>query len=336
MVSDAHRKVGELINGYRVTQIVGVAAHLGIADLLAGGPKTASELATETGSHERSLYRVLRALAGYGLLDEIEGDKFALTEMGSTLRSDRPDSWLQMALLASGDFFWKPWGQLLHGVKTGELPSAQGLGMAVREFFDQNPEVRRTFDDGQTSNTVTTTQNIVDAYDFSGASKVVDLGGGQGELLAAVLSKNAHLQGVLIDLPNVVEGARAQLIEDPDLAKRVEILGIDAFEAPLPTADTYMMKAVIHGLGDDRGTVLLTRIKDALQPGGRVLIIETVIPDFGDASPLMHFDLNMMVMSGGVQRTVAEYRDLLSSVGYRLERVIETGAPQSIVEAVPD
>jgi hypothetical protein len=321
-----------------MAQMACVAAELCLADLLAGGPRRVSELARATESHAPSLHRLLRALASLELCTEGEDGSFTLSPMGSLLRSDTSDS-LRSWILWFGKYQWPIWGRLLYSVKTGE--SARKLVMGADGFvglFERDPEAAALFNDTMLQLTRLIAREVVCAYDFAGMSRIVDVGGGHGALLVTILQTHSSLHGVLLDLPHATEGARMQ-VEKAGLSGRCDIIAGSFFETMPAGADGYLLKNIIHDWNDERGAVILRNCRGAIPSGGRMLLIERVMPSRLERSAGHHAiafaDLGMLVGPGGRERTVDEYRALLDASGFRLSRVIATALEFSILEAVP-
>ena len=310
-----------------------VAATLGIPDLIADEPQTAGELAEKTGTHASSLYRVLRTLASAGIFAENAERKFELTPVSELLRSDAPNSMRDFAIMISSEWMWQAWNELMYSVETGAVAHEKVQGMTSFEFFAKNEEAGRVFNRAMTSLSLMSAPAVVEAYDFSGVGKLVDIAGGHGLLLAAILKANPNSRGVLFDLPFVIEGA-GELLEKEAVADRVEKLSGDFFESIPAGADAYLMKHIIHDWDDDKSIKILQNIHSAMNDGGKVLIVEMVVPDSDEPHPAKALDLVMLTMEGGKERTADEYRELLAAAGLRLTRVIPTRSPYSIVEAV--
>ena len=315
-----------------VSQAIYVAAKLGVADLLAGGAKSVGELAGETGAHAPSLYRILRALASVGIFSERGDGTFELTPLAEPLRSDAPASVRDAAVFMGEEWHWRVWGHTLHSVLTGEPAWARAHGAEVFPYLEANPEPAAVFDRAMTSMSHQTAKAVVEAYDFSGIEKLVDVAGGHGSLLAAILRANPGMKGVLFDLPHVIERARAN-VEAEGVGERVELVSGDFFESVPSGADAYVMKYIIHDWDDERAVAILKNISRAMKDEGRVLLVETVIapgnePHFGKI-----LDIEMLVSPGGKERTEAEYRELFERAGLRLKRVVPTRSPHSVIEA---
>ena len=324
----------QMISGFWISRAIYVVAKLGIADQLAVGPKSAEEIAAATGTHAGAIYRIMRALSSVGIFTEGADRRFESTPLSDTLRTDAPGSLRAFATVELGEEHFPAWGELLYSVKTGEIAFDKAFGMTVWEFYARNPENARTFDDSMTGMTKATEEAILTNYDASGISKLVDIAGGAGGLIAALLKANPGMRGVLFDQPDVVEGARKRL-EAEGLSGRCEVVAGNFFEAVPEGADAYMLKWIIHDWNDERSIVILKNIRRAIAEGGRLLLVEAVLPTGSEPHFGKFIDLNMLVMTGGRERTEEEYRTLLEAGGFKLTRVIPTDSPMSIVEAEP-
>ena len=320
----------QIMLGRVASQALYVAAKLGIADLLAAGPKRVDELATSAGADAPSLYRVLRALASIGVFKEEDNQVFALTPSAEALRSDVPNSMRDVAIFWGEDWNWKVWGNILYSVRTGKSAWAQIHGEEVFDFFARNQEAARIFDRAMTSFSSVATKAVLEAYDFSDINTLVDIAGGQGRLLNGVLESYPTMRGVLFDLPHVIESAR----QTTTVGDRCEYATGDFFVSVPTGGDAYMMKHIIHDWDDERAITILKNIKDAMNPGGRVLVVESVIADGNGQDFGKLLDIEMLVSPGGKERTAAEYEDLFRRAGLRLTRIVPTKSPYSVIEAV--
>lgn len=325
-----------LISGYWVSQLVFVAAKLGVADVIAKhGPSTPAAIAKRVRAQAPLLGRVLRALASVGVFAEGPGGRFRLTPLAQTLRSDRLGSLHSFALMAIDDYNWQAWGGLADGVVTGDSPFEKRLGAPVFQWLQQHPDKERVFAASMASISGTENETIARAYPFSDFERLVDVGGAHGHLLAAILRRHKKLSGVLYDQPQVVVGAgKSGYLATPDLRRRSAAIGGDFFEAVPAGADGYVMKYIIHDWDDDRCVQILGNCRGVMDPKGRVLVVDHVIPPGNGASWGKLLDINMMVVPGGQERTRAQFRDLFARAGLRLKRVVPTGCPLSILEAV--
>ncbi|HEY6411238.1 MAG TPA: methyltransferase, partial [Ktedonobacteraceae bacterium] len=317
-----------------VTQCIYVAAKLAIADLLKDGPKSSEELAQATGTHDPSLYRILRLLTAVDLLTEGEAHSFALTPLGVNLQTGVPGSLRNMALTYGEKPFWPVWEALLHSVETGEPSIQHVFGLSLFDYYAQHPEEAMLFDHMMTEWTASVAPTVAVAYDFSATQTLVDVGGGHGQMLASILQAHPTLHGVLFDLPHVVKGA-PPLLETAGVADRCQILGGDAFTAVPAGHETYLLSRVIHDWDDERALALLTGCHQAMKPQGKVLLVERVI--LSGSTPellVLESDVQMLVVPGGKERTDAEYRTLLNAAGFELTQLIPVLTPFYVIEAV--
>jgi hypothetical protein len=325
----------QMLTAKWVSASLSVVAELGIADLLAKGDKTADELADAVSAHGPSLYRVLRALASVGVFAETEGRRFTLTPLAVCLRSNVPNSVREFARFIAIPAASRSWDHLMHSVKTGET----GLRKAfdVKNAFDYlrtHPEEAAIFDGAMTDNSRRSAPAVAEAYDFGRFHKLVDIAGGHGLLLATILQRFAGLEGVLFDLPEVIAGAENTLAPYR-LDDRCKIIGGDFFQSVPYGADAYILKHIIHDWDDERALAILRNIRKAIEPSGRLLIVEVLIAPGNEPSYGKLLDLEMLVIPGGRERTADEYRDLFTGAGFKLEEIHETTAPTSIIEGVP-
>lgn len=327
-------KMIEMVSGFWVSRVIYIAAKLGLADELKDGAKGAAELAESTNTHAPSLYRVLRALAGAGLLVEDEEQRFSLTPLGSTLRSDAPVSLRALATSELGEVHYPSWGALLHTVQTGEKAFDHVFGMNVWDYLAKHPENAKIFNQSMTDLTRLVEAAITEGYDFSSFKKIVDLGGGHGSLLASILKKNTGVKGVLFDAPQVIEGAKKRM-EDEGLTARCEVKGGNFFESAPAGADAYVMKHILHDWADRESLVILKHIRNVIPENGKLIVFEQVVPEGNEPHLSKFADLIMMVMTGGRERTETEWRTLFAAGGFKLTRIIPTLSPVSIIEGVP-
>lgn len=327
----------ELSRGFVVPRAIYAAASLGIADHLADGPRSVAELAAATGADARSLYRLLRALASVGVFRERRDGQFALTLLAATLRRAAPGSIRDFVLFhGSTELQWLPWGELPHSVRTGRSAFERVHSRPLFEHLAQHPDEARVFAAAMAWLTGQFAAALLAAYDFAPLPRVVDVGGGNGRLLTAILQAHPTLRGTLFDRPSVVDRAHA-LLKARGVAERCAVVGGDFFAAVPEGGDAYLLKNVVHDWDDERALVILTNCRRALGEGGRLLLMESVIPPGNGPSLGKLLDLDMLVTtSGGRERTAAEFRLLLAAAGFRLTRIIATAAPLSVIEAVPD
>ena len=323
-----------LMDGYQVSQAIHVAAMLGIADLLPDGPRTSDDLAAATGSDPRALYRLLRALASVGVLYEEADHRFGLTPLGDHLRSDAPESLGGWARYIGRPYVWHAWSDLLHSVGTGENAFRHLHGMNVWQYRAGDPDEDAIFNGAMTSLSRRATEAVLAAYDFGRFRRVVDVGGGRGGLLAALLARHPEMRGVLFDLPHVVTGAAGRLRE-AGVADRCEVMGGDFFVAVPDGGDAYVLRAVLHDWEDTEATAILTSCRRAIAAGGRLLVIEWAVGPPNEGYGGKFSDLNMLVAAGGQERSPEEYGSLFAAAGFRLTDVFPTKSGHAIIEGVP-
>lgn len=318
------------LTGGWITQAIYVASELGIADLLAEGPQTADELAQCTKTHSGALYRVLRALASVGIFNQDADDRFSLTPPAEYLLSDRPDSLRSFGIMMGSELY-QSWGNLLYSVQTGEQGFQERYGVPFFQYMTEHPERHSIYDGAMMIHGIAETEPMLDAYDFSAFRTVVDVGGGQGRMLAAILNRNPTVEGVLFDLPAVAERSR-DIISRLDLSERCRIIGGDFFRE-VPSADAYVMRHIIHDWDDKDAVSILRNCRDAMNPGGRILVVETVIPPLNEPCFGKWLDL-MMLIVGGRERTEEQYRRLFQQAGLVLSRIVPTTHEVSILEGI--
>jgi hypothetical protein len=324
-----------MVTGCWISQALYVAAKLGIADLLQEGPQSCTRLAETTQTHAETLYRVLRALASVGVFVEDEEGRFSLTPLAEPLRTEAPGSLRAFAIMLGEPEHWRAWEGVLHSVRTGQPAFDHVFGIPLFQYFPAHPEAARVFDDAMTSRSAQENTAIIAAYDFTAAHTVVDVGGGQGSLLAAILDVHPNSCGVLFDLPHVLAPVRTRIERAGQAARWVFVAG-DFFAAVPTGGDLYLLKKVIHDWDDERAQQILMNCHTAMSGTGRLLLIEPVIPPGNAPSFNKLLDLLMLVWNaGGRERTEHEHQGLLASAGFRLSRVISTRAGVSIIEAVP-
>ncbi len=324
----------QMISGYWISQCIYVAAKLGIADHLSERPLSIDELATRTGMHRLSLYRVLRALASIGIFVEEPQATFGLTPPASLLKTDVPGSQRAMALMM-GEEHYRAWGELLYSLKTGKPAFDKIFGKPVFEFLSENPEQAAIFDKAMVGVHGRETAAILDAYDFTPFSSVADIGGGNGSNLIELLQRHPRLQGTLFDLPGVI-GRAGKNIEKAGLSERIHCVDGDFFASIPAGADAYFMRHIIHDWEDEKALRILENIRRVITEHGRLLVVESVIPPGNDPFFGKLLDVTMLVIPGGQERTEEEYRTLFGKAGFRLARIVPTQAEVSVIEGVPE
>jgi hypothetical protein len=323
-----------MIWGLHVSRAVYAAAELGVADLLADGPVSCAELAEDTGADEGSLYRVLRLLGALGVFTEVSPGSFGLTILGSRLRSDSPASMRSWARIHGSFGGCLPHEHFLHTVMTGEPGFVTANGMSLFEYLTRHPSDAVVFNAAMAERTAAFAPSVAAGYDFSGTRTVVDVGGGRGILLAAILRAHAHLQGTLLELPAVAATAEPVLAA-AGVMDRCEVIGGDFFQGVPAGADCYVLANVLHDWDDAAAVRILAACRAAASRGGRLLIAERLIPiDPAEAVPVLLSDINMLVLSGGRERTNGEYRELLRAAGLQPGIIRPVTFPYGIIEGL--
>ncbi|MEK9278134.1 acetylserotonin O-methyltransferase [Bradyrhizobium sp. ISRA442] len=323
----------DLINGFQVTQAIHVASALRVADHLSGGARSAGELAALTKSHPDSLYRLLRALAAVGVFLEEEGRRFRLTPMGDCLRTDSVTPLGAWAEVVGSPYFWQTWGHLLHSVQTGENAFQNLNGKNVWQFRAEHPEYGATFDRAMTQLSRGSAEAAIRAYDFSSFRHIIDVGGGQGLMLAEILLAHRDMRGTLFDQPDVVAGAKAILMER-GVIERCNVVGGSFFETVPEGADAYLMRVVIHDWEDDEAIAILKVCRRAMRESAKLLLIERLVAPPNEMPATKFSDLNMLVSPGGRERTREEFSELFGKSGFELTLVFPAGV-HNVIEARP-
>jgi hypothetical protein len=320
----------QMIFGFVTSKAIHVAAKLNLADLIAAkGAMNTSEMAEKTGANEEAIYRLLRALSSSGIFIEDQNRKFSLTPLAACLREDSPVSVKAMALSA-GSVFYKAYNEFLYAVQTGNSGFTKAHGMQPFQYLTCHPEEGKIFDQMMTDFHGGETQPMIDNYDFSVFKTVVDVGGGNGEVISAVLNKNPNTKGILFDLPEVINRSQGN-IANSGLGNRCIVKGGTFFEAVPENGDAYILRHIVHDWSDHDAVAILKNCKKAMSPGGKVLIVEAVIPKGNDPHPFKWLDLTML-MIGGKERTKEQFGNIFSQAGLKLTRIIPITPAICIVE----
>ena len=323
-----------MLMGKWVSNAISAAAHFGIADHLESGPKSPKELASLTGTQEQPLYRLLRANASIGVFTELEDGRFAQTPLSEPLRTDAKPCVRNMALMLTDDWHTRSWEQLPWCVETGKPASYKLNGIPMFDWMAQHPERTVNFNNAMTDMSSGDAGAVVQSYDFSPFEHIVDVAGGHGTLLAAILGQAAKSRGTLFDMPHVIEGAKKAGIL-ASFAGRCALEAGSFFESVPAGADAYVMKYIIHDWSDPECIKILSHCRKGIRPGGRLLVVDQVVPGRNEPGASKLMDLEMLVLPGGMERTEQQFRDLFAASGFRLERIIPTPGIQCIIEGVP-
>jgi len=328
----------QMVRAFFASRAIYVAAKLGLADLLKDEPKSSEELAQATGTDASALYRLMRTLASVGVFAEDNQQRFVLTPLGATLQTDVPGSLRAWAILVLGEEHYQAWGDLMHSVRTGETAFEHVFGMGIFQYEAQHPEHAKIFDEAMANLIGVYNTAVLASYSFSTFDKIVDVGGGDGSFIVAILQANPKLKGVLFDLPHVTEKAK-QRIATAGMEKRCEVVAGDAFASVPSGGDAYVLSRLINAFNNQRAVAVLKNCRRAMTDKNRLILVERVIPNLVEHSiaaqgPVIS-DLNMMAMSGGRERTAAEHRDVLKTAGFTLKRIIPTQSEVSVIEGEP-
>lgn len=328
-----HATLMAVARGYQRSQALAVAAELGIADLLAG-PRPVAELAAATRTDETALYRLLRALASIGVFHEDDERCFSLTAMGRLLRRDHPWSLDPAVRTFCADYQWRAWGELGYSVRTGGNALVHTLGTDVWEHRRRDPVQGELFDAAMRTMATSYAPGVLAAHDFGAYSVVADVGGGTGAMLAAILATHPGLHGILAEQADVLSRAPAHL-DAAGVADRVRLVECDFFDEVPAGADAYVMLRVLHDWADEPASRILQRVRAAMGPAARLLVVDAVVGPPNEDPQTAFLDLMMLVSAGGRERTEPEWRDLLASAGFRVAHIVPAGPGRSVIEAVP-
>ncbi|PRH87309.1 methyltransferase [Labrys okinawensis] len=326
-------KLIQIAMGNWVSRMVWAAAKLGLADHLVAGPRSAEELAEPLGLHAPSLHRFMRCLASLGVLGERTGQRFALTELGEALRTGAPGAARSTVLTFGSPWFVGPLDEIIYSLQTGKTAFEKVHGMPVFDYLGQHPEEASLFSETMVGVNGQEPEAVAAAYDFSSFGTIVDVGGATGNLLGTILARHPGPRGVLFDRPYVVAEAPA-LLEARGVRERVTIEPGDFFETVPAGGDAYVLSHVIHDWSEAQCLAILGHVHKAMQPDGRLLLVEMVLPAGDAPHPGKLLDMVMLALPGGQERTEEEYRQLLARAGFRLTRVVPTESAVGVVEAV--
>ena len=337
--AEARQRMAHLIGGYQLSAAIGAVARLGVADALTGGPMAVPELAARVGADPLALGRVLRALQDTALFTTLEDGRIGLTPLGELLRSDVPGSAGRAAIASTEEWRWRAYGHLTHSVRTGTPGFRVAHGCGLWTYLARHADAAAMFNESMSRVATANAAALVDTYDFSRVRRVVDVGGGHGILLGVLLQANPHLRGVVFDLPELIDAARAHLT-GAGLADRCETTAGDFFEAVPAEGDAYVLSWILHDWDDQAALRILANCRAAMPDEARLLVIEMVVPsgDEPHSSPDLErlvraSDLEMLAIVGGRERTAAEYRALYAEAGFELARILPLDAlPWSLME----
>ncbi|MFH0864649.1 MAG: methyltransferase [Bacteroidota bacterium] len=313
---------------------IGVATELNIPDILQDGPKHIEELARITQTHEPSLYRLMRTLSGHGIFREDKNKNFMLTKLSACMTESGNKSVKYFILHQNSEPNWKQYGEMLHCVKTGEHAARKLYNMEPFEYLEKHPAINNIFNRSMTSTSEMSSLYMVSFYPFSSLQTIVDVGGGQGFFLSCILHKNKQLEGIVFDLPHVVEEAKANM-ELFKVSSRCSVVAGSFFESVPENAEAYLLKNIIHDWDDEKCLAILKNIHKAMKPGGKLICIETIIQNDNKASFGKNLDIEMLVgTNGGRERTLTEFKNLYEKAGFKITAVFKTPTPFNFIEGI--
>jgi hypothetical protein len=327
-----HVIVIQMLTGMWVAQVMRAVAQLGVADLIAAGTRSANDLAEGCDADANALVRLMRAAATIGLVIETAPAEFALTPTGMTLRANAPGSMRDFVIAEAAPGHWLPWGRLVDAVRRGGSMAQETLGTDPWDYYAKNVEEGHSFARAMSNLSSIASEDVARVYDPGDVKRIVDVGGSEGALLRGVLARTPNARGILFDRADVIEGARGAVAAS-GMSDRIDLVSGDFFTDVPPGADLYLLKSVLHDWSDDKCETIVKNVHRAAPAGSRLVLVEMLLPDTPQPSPVTLLDMNMLVMLGGRERTAREYTDLLNRGGYEVERVIPTGGMFGVMEA---
>lgn len=324
-----------MTTGIVIHQALCAAATLGVADLIGKASRPVSDIATELQVNESMLLRVMRLLASQGVFEEVAPQVFANSPFSCFLRTGVPGSVRSFLIFRGSDFFLAPFAEILHSIRTGEPVREKLYGKNAFDYMKEDPAMARVFDDAMTNISQLIGPAVANVYDFGAWRSVMDVGGGNGALLAAILKAHPEVHGVLADLPHVLDRARERGFLGGELELRSELQPCDFFREVPSGCRAYVMKSIIHDWDDERARQILVNCRRAVPKDGVLLLVELIMLEGNAPCPARFADVSMMVLTGGMERTAGEYRELLAGAGFRLNRIISASGGFSVIEAIP-
>jgi len=323
-----------IIAGYWLSRAVYLAARLKLADAVGDGGASLQAIAAATGTQPEGLRRLMRALDSHGIFAEGAEGVFTQTPLSEALRSDRPGSMRAIAEAELGHDHYDSWAHVESCLRQGGTAFERVYGMPIWRYYAEHPETNALFGEAMTNLTAIANASVLGSYQFAPFTRAVDIGGGHGAFLSAILDQQPAAKAVLFDIPSVIaDAAKAGFVDRHQ--RRLELVGGDFFDTVPTGGDLYLLKFILHDWDEEHSGAILTNIRRAIDPKGRLVVVEIVLPPMNEPHIGPLIDLNMMVMTGGVERTEAEYRDLLAKSRFRIDRVVPSHSPFSVIEAAP-
>lgn len=320
----------KFIVGKWISKPIYVAAELGIADMLVEGPKSIQDLAIESKTHSASLYRMMRALASVGIFSETKDQNFELTPMAECLKRGAMRS---IVLMFNSNWSDKAWGYFMDSVKTGNTTFQKAYGMPLSDWLEKNPQAAEVFNEANATKAASSHRAIVDEYDFSGIDALTDVGGGLGTLMVEILSANPLMKGIVADTYSVIQETN-KIIKARGFENRCRAVECDFFQKIPSGSDVYLMSNILHDWSDEQCRIILANCKYAMRKESKLLVVEMIVPPGNEPCVAKLLDLEMFVMTGGRERTEAEFKDLFESSGFKLSRIIPTKENVCIIEGI--
>ncbi|HEY4230586.1 MAG TPA: methyltransferase [Thermoanaerobaculia bacterium] len=331
---DVDRILMQLLAGAWVTQAIATAARLGIPDALASGPKTIDEIAAKAGANRGATKRLMRMLTGIGVFATQDGGRYALTPVSERLRDETPGSLKHMFIAETDGVHWRSWEKSADAVRTGLPRPKPVFGMPAFDYYSEHQDEGEQFGRAMANVSGFASQAVLDAYDFGALTTIMDVGGGNGSMVRTILEKHPQVRGIVADLPYIADQATAAIRESA-MAERCRFEPTDFFRSVPKGADGHLLKFILHDWNDDECATILRNCRAAIAPGGRLMVLEVVVPDTPGPDFSHVMDLNMLVMTGGMERTAAEYEALFARGGFRLKRIVSSHSPFSVIEGEP-
>ena len=331
---DVDRVLMQLLAGAWVTQAIATAARLGIPDALASGPKTVDEIAAKAGANRGATKRLMRMLTGIGVFAPAEGGRYALNPLSERLREETPGSLKHMFIAETDGVHWRCWEKVADAVRTGLPRPKPVFGKPAFDYYAENKDEGEQFGRAMANVSGLASKFVLDAYDFGGLKTIMDVGGGNGSMVRTILGKYPQARGIVADLPYIADQANAA-IREAGMSERCRFEPTDFFQSVPKGADGHLLKFVLHDWNDDECATILRNCRSAIEPGGRLMVLEVVVPDAPGPDFSHMMDMNMLVMTGGMERTAAEYETLLARGGFRLKRIVTSPSPFSVIEGEP-
>ena len=331
---DVDRVLMQLLAGAWVTQAIATAARLGLPDALASGPMTVDEMAAKAGTNRGATKRLMRMLTGIGVFAPADGGRYGLTAVSERLREETPGSLKHMFIAETDGLHWRSWEKVADAVRTGLPRPKPVFGVPAFEYYGEHKDEGEQFGRAMANVSGLASKFVLDAYDFGGLKTIMDVGGGNGSMVRTILEKYPQARGIIADLPYIADQANAAILSS-GLAERCRFEPTDFFQSVPKGADGHLLKFILHDWNDEECAAILANCRAAIAPGGRLMVLEVIVPETPESDFSHMMDMNMLVMTGGMERTAAEYEALFARGGFRLKRIVTSQSPFSVIEGEP-